>query len=219
MLLTVDLDGTLVDSIGDLAAAASELASALGGRPPAPHEVARMVGDGAGLLVRRVLESAGLAPDTPGSLEQYLAIYDRRLLETTRAYDGIHDALATVAPTLRLAVLTNKPAAPSERMLAALGLRPFFEQVVGGDGPHGRKPDPRGLLALASGAASVAHFGDSPVDWETAQAAGCPFVWARYGFGAVRFAAAPETPFVVNRPSDLPAVLNRVLRLAATTPD
>lgn len=211
LLLTIDLDGTLVDSIGDLAAAAAELVRELGGRPPDPAEVALMVGEGAGTLVGRVLSAGGLAPDTPGAVARYLEIYDTRLLETSVVYQGIPDALARVARHARMAVLTNKPMAPTMRMLDALLLTPFFETVMGGDGPHGRKPDPAGLRALAAGAAAVAHVGDSPIDWETALAAGCPFVWARYGFGSARFTSDPETPWIVDRPSDLPAVVERLI--------
>jgi len=210
MLLVFDLDGTLIDSVGDLAVSANELVTMLGGRPLEERQIADMVGDGAVVLVKRALEAAGLDPDLPSALPQFLQIYDRHLLDTTVAYDGIEDALLMASRRARLAVLTNKPLHPSQRILEALGLLRYFSDVIGGDGAHGRKPNPVGLHALADGAASVMLVGDSPIDAQTAAAAGCAFAWARYGFSAARFGAVvPETPYVLDRPSDLGGVLDR----------
>ena len=218
MVLVFDLDGTLVDSVGDLAASATELVTRFGGRALSQAEVGLMVGDGAGLLVRRALAAGGVAPDRPGALQRFLEIYDRRLLDTTVAYTGIADALSLASRRARLAVLTNKPQSPSERILEALGLRRYFEAVIGGDGPHGRKPDATGVRALASTADIVMLVGDSPVDWQTSVAAGCTFAWARYGFGAARFdAQPPDTPYILDRPADLAAVLDRFAAIVSGT--
>jgi phosphoglycolate phosphatase len=208
--LAFDLDGTLIDSVGDLANSASELVVGLGGRPLAVDEVTRMVGEGAGLLVKRALAAGGLDPETPGALSRFLEIYDRRMLETTVEYNGVTDILLLASRRARLSVLTNKPRQPSLRILDALGLTSFFDRIIGGDGPFPRKPAPDGLRSLVPDAAHGALVGDSPIDWETAQAAGWPFVWARYGFGAERFETPPTTPYVLARPSDLAAVLDRL---------
>lgn len=168
-----------------------------------------MVGEGAGVLVRRALEAGGLDPDTPGALPRFLEVYDRRLLDTTFAYDGVADMLMLAARRARLSVLTNKPLAPSQRILEGLGLAEFFDAVIGGDSALGRKPAPDALQSLAGGAEHVLLVGDSPIDWQTAVAAGCDFVWARYGFGAQRFEQPPDTPYVIDRPADLAAVLDR----------
>ena len=207
--IAFDLDGTLIDSVGDLAASASELVTGLGGRPLSQQEVATMVGEGAGLLVRRALAAAGLEPETPGALAHFLEIYDRRLLDTTVAYDGVADMLLLASRHAQLSVLTNKPLEPSRRILEALGLLSFFDSVVGGDGPLGRKSDAAGLRTVAAGADHVMLVGDSPIDWRTAVAANCDFVWARYGFGAQRFDSAPDTPYVIDRPQDFASVLDR----------
>lgn len=208
--IAFDLDGTLVDSVGDLAASASELVTTLGGRALDRDEVALMVGDGAGLLVRRALAAAGLAADTLGALEHFLAIYDRRLLDTTAAYPGVAEMLLLLSRRATLSVVTNKPLSHSRRVLEGLGLLSYFEAVIGGDGPLGRKPDAAGLRSVARGAEHLILVGDSPVDWQTATAAGCDFVWARYGFGAARFETPPETPYVIDRPADAAAVLDRM---------
>lgn len=209
-----DLDGTLIDSLRDLGASASELVTTLGGRPLGPEEVAVMIGEGASVLVRRALAAADVDPETPGALSRFLAIYDRRLLETTVPYEGVEEMLLLASRRARLSVLTNKPLSSSRRILEGLGLMPYFEEVIGGDGPHGRKPDPAGLHHLTSGAATVVLVGDSPIDWTTARTAGCTFVWARYGFGAGRFDAPPTTPYAIDRPADLTAVLDRIAAMA-----
>ena len=210
MEIVFDLDGTIVDSVRDLAAAASELATSFGGRALEQHEVAAMVGDGASVLVKRALTAAGVDPDASEAVSRFRQIYDRRMLETTVAYDGVPEMLAMASRHGRLTILTNKPLEPSIRILEALNLSSYFDEVIGGDGPAGRKPDPAGLHALARGSSRVLMVGDSPIDWETAHAAGCSLAWARYGFGSVRFDGhPPDTPFVLDAPADLSAVLDR----------
>lgn len=215
MLLAFDLDGTLIDSVRDLSHSASELVTSLGGRALSEDEVAAMVGDGAALLVQRALAAAGLDPDVPEALAAFLQIYDRRLLETTTTYEGIPEALALASRRARLAVLTNKPRRPTIRLLNALGLTDYFDEVIAGDSSHGRKPDPAGLHALSRDEMHVMLVGDSPIDARTAEAAGAAFAWARYGFSAARFGTAlPDTPYVLERPSDLPSVLDRFAAIA-----
>ncbi|MFN2448042.1 MAG: HAD family hydrolase [Vicinamibacterales bacterium] len=215
LLIVFDLDGTLVESVQDLAESASELVVALGGRPLAVDEVGAMVGEGASLLVQRALSAAGVDPQTPGALERFLAIYDNRLLNHTRPYPGMRDALTRVSRRARLAVLTNKPVEPSRRILDGLALAELFDEVIGGDGPWPRKPNPAGLRALAARVGNLPTMlvGDTPFDAETAAAAGFAFGWARYGFGAGRFREhPPATSYVVDRPSDLVEVVDRFAR-------
>jgi phosphoglycolate phosphatase-like HAD superfamily hydrolase len=104
-----------------------------------------------------------------------------------------------------LAVLTNKPLAPTEAILRLLDLRGFFSAVVGGDSHHGRKPDPAALLALMqSGPEPSVMVGDSPADAQAAAAAGCPFVLAGYGFGAEKFGGCfPAGARVARHPREL----------------
>lgn len=190
-LIVFDLDGTLVDSRKDLAAAINALIQELGGRPLSEDAVAGMVGEGAGLLVRRALAAAGLDPASPAALERFLSLYDERLLDHTAAYPGMVDALEALAPRWPLAVLTNKPGDATGRILEALSLRQYFGAVIGGDSIHGRKPDPAGLKHLAAGAGADIRrtllVGDSGIDLATARRAGARICLCRYGFG-FRFA-------------------------------
>ena len=190
-LIAFDLDGTLIDSHRDLAQSANQLIVELGGEPLAEEAIGGMVGEGAALLVKRALDSAGL--EHPSSaLNRFLEIYDTRLVNHTRLYDGILDALHLARRHAHLGVLTNKPTSPTKKLLDAFGIADLFERVIGGDGPHPRKPSPEGLLAMiASTGATRARtlmIGDSGIDYETAQRASVRCCIVSYGFGFRTFA-------------------------------
>ena len=178
MLLVFDLDGTLVDSSRDLADSANALLVSYGAAPLDEPSVIRMVGEGAAVLVARLMAARGVQADPAEALARFLALYDERLLAHTRPYDGIPEALDELRRWARLAVLTNKPGAATARILDGLGLRPRFEWVIGGDAAVGRKPDPAGLLWLVrqagADASATVMIGDSMVDLRTAQNAGDP---------------------------------------------
>jgi phosphoglycolate phosphatase len=188
-LVVFDLDGTLVDSHRDLADSANAMLMELGAEPIPADEITAMVGDGAAMLVRRVLKRGGLgAADVRDALERFLARYDERLLATTRPYDGMVETLEALSSQgRRLAVLTNKPHRATLRILEGLALAGLFTDVIGGDTAYGRKPDPAGLLALVANAgvppANTVFVGDSAVDLATARAARTAICLARYGFG------------------------------------
>lgn len=186
-LYVFDLDGTLVDSRRDLADAANALLEQCGAAPLPEERVGAMVGEGAAVLVSRVFDDARI-PAPADALSRFLALYDARLLNHTRAYDGMEETLATLHGRAPLAVLTNKPLAATRRILDGLGLARYFaDAVIGGDGPLPRKPNPSGLQQLAASfgatAASTMMIGDSPIDWETANRASTAICIARYGFG------------------------------------
>ena len=187
-LFVFDLDGTLINSRRDIAEAANELLVSYGAAAIAEDDIGRMVGDGAATLVIRALQAAGIERP-PDALERFLAIYDQRLLNHTRPYEGVPEVLETLGRDAALAVLTNKPIAATRRILDGLALSRYFvpTAVIGGDGPFPRKPDPSALLHLAAQAAAdpldTIMVGDSAIDWRTAQAAGTRVCLARYGFG------------------------------------
>lgn len=208
MLIVFDLDGTLVDSRRDLADAANALIVERGGTPLTLDAIASMVGEGAGLLVRRALAAAGLDAGLEGSVDRFLQLYDGRLLAHTRPYPGVRDTLESLAGSHDLAVLTNKPARASCEILDGLGLIGFFAEVYGGDGPHARKPDPAGLRGLMAAhrvdPAATVMVGDSRIDLETARAAGTGLCIARYGFGyREREIALRPDEWLIETPSDL----------------
>ena len=189
-LIAFDLDGTLIDSRRDLADSANQLISELGGAPLPEEAVGRMVGDGARVLVQRALAATKLV-DPGNALERFLAIYDTRLLNHTRPYAGVEQAIEAARRGARVTMLTNKPRYHTMRIVEALGWAPLFDEVVGGDNPRGRKPAPDALLAMmAAAGASAAQtlmVGDSKVDLDTARRAGvrCCLVSFGYGFESV----------------------------------
>ena len=189
-LIAFDLDGTLVDSRRDLADSANELITELGGSPLTEEAIARMVGEGAAVLVRRALSAAGVS-DVRAAVPRFLEIYQTRLLRHTRVYPGMEEAVRFARTLGRVAVLTNKPLGPSEQILEALGIRDLFDVVVGGDGPMPRKPDPSSLNALMhrAGAAPATSMlvGDSKIDHETAVRAGVRCCIVSFGFGCETF--------------------------------
>jgi phosphoglycolate phosphatase len=215
VILAFDLDGTLIDSARDISESVNELVESYGASPLPMSEVVTMVGDGAPMLIRRALKQSGINPSPREALERYLEIYDRRLMDHTRAYDGMIETLGVALRRGPLAVLTNKPLGPSIGILEALGMRGFFSRIIGGDSEYGKKPDPAGLLALQTLAPGdqLVMIGDSPADWKTAQAAHVPFVWTRYGFGGAKFGAtAPNTPLVIDQPRELERILSAIAR-------
>ena len=215
MLVAFDLDGTLVDSSGDLADSGNALLASYGASPLPTRAVVAMVGDGARELVRRLLNAGGLDVPLDEALARFLAFYDERLLATTIPYDGMTAVLEDLRADARLAVLTNKPIAPSERILRGLGLRDFFDDVIGGDSDFGRKPNPDGLIALMDRAAvppaQTLMVGDSVTDLRTARAAGASACVVRYGFGFAQMPAdeLQGAAFLVDRPLDIAAVVAR----------
>jgi phosphoglycolate phosphatase len=215
MLVAFDLDGTLVDSSGDLADSGNALLAGYGVSPLPSKAVIGMVGDGARELVRRLLHAGALDVPLDEALDRFLALYDERLLATTVPYDGMPALLDDLKSRARLAVLTNKPAAPTERILRGLGLREFFDDVIGGDSDFGRKPNPDGLIALmdraAASAAATLMVGDSVTDLRTARAAGTAACVARYGFGFAQMPAdeVQGAAYLVDRPGDIASVVSR----------
>jgi phosphoglycolate phosphatase len=211
-LVVFDLDGTLIDSRRDLADAANALIVERGGRPLPVDTIAAMVGEGAPLLVRRALKAAGLDLDLREALPRFLEFYDERLLVHTRLYDGTREALERLAPRATLAILTNKPQHPTERILEGLAIAPFFRWVIGGDTTHGRKPDPGGLnhlMSLAGTATTTTVMvGDSAIDLRTARAAGTRICLVRYGFGFHTAAAEiAGDELIAGTPSEIPTIL------------
>ena len=212
MLLVFDLDGTLIDSRRDLADAANALIVEHGGQPLPVEAITAMVGEGAPLLVRRAIEAAGVDVDVRVGLARFLELYDERLLVHTRLYDGTREALDALRARATLALLTNKPQHHTERILDGLGIAALFRWTMGGDTPHGRKPEPGGLTHLMSLAQATARetvmVGDSAIDLRTARAAGTRVCLVRYGFGFD--AAQPECrgdEIIAAKASDLPALL------------
>jgi len=194
----VDLDGTMVDTLGDFVAALNLMLADLGLPPVDRLAVELRVGKGSEHLIRSVLEwvisksqGAGRAPDAAALYDAAWASYQRHYRaingEFSSVYEGVEPALkAWRAQGLALACLTNKPLAFAEELLRRKGLSGYFSQVFGGDSFERKKPDPMPLQgtaqALGVACAEALMVGDSVNDALAARAAGCPVVLVTYGY-------------------------------------
>jgi phosphoglycolate phosphatase len=214
-LVIFDLDGTLIDSRLDLVHSVNAAIRHIG-KPELPeHLIASYVGDGAPALIQRALggETVDEALVRKG-LAFFLTYYRDHKLDHTTLYEGIETALSQVRNSgngmpRKMAVLTNKPVNPSRAIVEALGLKPFFSQVYGGNSFETKKPDPEGARKLLSESGvrpeQAAIVGDSHTDIETGHNTGLWTVGVTYGF-------APQTlmdahpDVLVDTPAELGAV-------------
>jgi len=190
-LVMFDLDGTLLDSVPDLAAAIDRMLLQLGRAPAGVGKVRDWVGNGSRVLVRRALadglEHALISEEQAAPAHQlFLAAYaDCHALSTV--YPGVRECLDWLsAQGIALALVTNKPERFVAPLLEEKGLVGYFRWILGGDSLPVQKPDPAALnwvLEKAGVAASQALFvGDSRNDVLAARAAGVPCVAVSYGY-------------------------------------
>ena len=182
-----DLDGTLVDSASDIAAAVNRLLAELGHPAVDEATVRSWIGDGARQLITSALRHAGDVRDVDTVMPRFMHHYGDCLLLDPRLYPGVESTLQTLrAAGVRLAVCTNKPSRFVPPLLAAMGIDGFFEDVVGGDSLAWRKPDARPLLHLATQLGATPQqclmVGDSETDFAAARAAAMPVVLVSYGY-------------------------------------
>ncbi len=212
----VDLDGTMVDTVGDFEVALRLAMADLGYGPVGRAFIARTVGKGSEHLLTRTLAELG-AP--AGLYEQAWARYQHHYVsingQHSDVFPGVVEGLKALRGAgLRLACLTNKPNAFARPLLALKGLDGYFEQVFGGDAFPRKKPDPMPLLktceALGSEPARTLMIGDSSNDAAAARAAGCPVMLVSYGYNHGEPVAAAGADAVVDRIGDvLPLLLAR----------
>ena len=191
-LLVFDLDGTLIDSRLDLVHSVNATLRHMG-RPELDGDViASYVGDGAPVLVRRVLGDADINNEAllREALEYFLGYYRLHKLDHTTVYEGIPEVLAGLASSNGvqrvMAVLSNKPVNPSRLIVQALGLGDFFVSVYGGNSFTTKKPDPLGVLTILQETGVAAEetlmIGDSGIDVLTGRNAGLWTCGVTYGF-------------------------------------
>ncbi|VWX55932.1 Phosphoglycolate phosphatase [Burkholderiales bacterium 8X] len=188
----IDLDGTLIDTIGDFVVALNRMLDDLGLPPIDRDTIARMIGKGSEHLIASVLRHVRSGEEADADLfARAFARYQHHYLsingQHAPVFPGVVEGLeALSAAGLRLACLTNKPTAFVGPLLAAKALDRFFPVVFGGDAFERKKPDPLPLLktceALGTRLERTLMVGDSSNDARAARAAGCPVVLVSYGY-------------------------------------
>ena len=192
-LIAFDLDGTLIDSRLDLAGAVNYMRSSMGLEPLDTARVVHFVGNGAAALVRRSIADAEIDFDT--AYKRMRTFYYDHITDTTVLYPGVQAGLKTLRDSgAKLAVVTNKPARETEKILSQLEVREFFSDIIGGDSDYPLKPEPDSLNALKEKygfqSSDCWMVGDHHTDLEAGRKAGFRRIFATYGFGET----GEETP-------------------------
>jgi phosphoglycolate phosphatase len=190
-LVVIDLDGTLVDSVPDLAYCADEMMRALGRAPWGEDKVRTWVGNGVERLVRRALTDTLWEEPSDAEFAKgypiYMELYAANVSARSQLFPGVMEGLQYLKATgLKRACVTNKAAAFTEPLLKDLGIYSYFDVVVSGDTTPKKKPDPMPLLyaseKLAVAPQDCLMVGDSQHDVQAARAAGFQVVCVPYGY-------------------------------------
>ena len=199
----VDLDGTLVDTMGDFVAALQgmllDLPAPFCSYPLQAHEVEPLVGKGSENLIKSVLAHIGFAQEAIKKVatdevalfvqawQSYQKHYQAVNGHHSKVYPGAQEGLQHMHSLgLRMACVTNKPTAFAKELLRQKGLDGFFEITLGGDASEYKKPHPMPLLQACQLLGTTPHktlmVGDSSNDAQAARAAGCPVLLVTYGY-------------------------------------
>jgi phosphoglycolate phosphatase len=181
--LLFDLDGTLIDSLPDLATAVNLLRADCDLPPLTISQVRKFVGDGASALVQRSLPEGSF---DQSKLTAFLTYYQQHLSDLSNPYPGIREMLEQLHET-PLAVVTNKPFQMAKKLLEDLELSKYFQLVLGGDSCPQKKPHPASLLTalqqLNADNQKSLMIGDHHTDLRAAIAAGTPACFCSWGYG------------------------------------
>ena len=206
-LVLFDLDGTLVDSAPDIAAALNAALAELG-QPTHPlGEVTTYVGDGAAKLVERAVDPTSEV-DQQRLLERFKAQYAANVCVHTRVYPGVVETLEALrARGVPLAVVTNKPGDLARALLRALAIDGLFAAVVGDGDGYARKPAPDAALALCAkhevAPAETLVVGDGLPDVRMGRAAGCRVAAVAWGYTSFEGLTLERPDWIVDGPAEL----------------
>jgi phosphoglycolate phosphatase len=209
-VLIFDLDGTLVDSKKDLTASVNYIRNQFDLPVLTEEEIARFIGNGALMLIRRALGTKASEANVQAGLQMFLSYYRAHMLDSTVLYPEVLETLNRLTHC-KLAVLTNKPVHFSCAMLDGLGIYKHFAAVYGGNSFDHKKPDPVGIYQILSDTKGHRErtwmIGDSAVDVLTGRNAAVRTCGVTYGYATSTFTDAPPD-FLIDNFSDLEALIH-----------
>ncbi|AUX48774.1 phosphoglycolate phosphatase [Sorangium cellulosum] len=214
-VIAFDLDGTLIDSRGDIVAAVNHALEATGRGALPGQVIVRYVGDGARALCARAAKLPESSEDVDELLRHFLAYYQEHPLDFTRWMPGAQETLEKLSDIadLSLCICTNKPRATTTMVLAALGVRSRFRAIVAGGDTAENKPSPAPLLHLAQvldiTPGRIVMVGDGPQDIECARRAGVRSIGVLGGFASEQVLLDARPDVLLRSLHDVPDVLRR----------
>jgi phosphoglycolate phosphatase len=202
-----DFDGTLVDTVRDIAAGANHALAAQGLPIRDEAYYREAVGDGAPVLIGRVVPE-DRQEMVPAVLDGFREYYPQHMFDTSRPYEGVRSLLAELAERhVPMAVLSNKPEEMTQAMVARLLIDVPFVAVWGQVAHRPKKPDPTAALALAAALgvppADCMLVGDTSVDMKTARRAGMRAIGVPWGFRPVEELMQTGAHLVIDQPADI----------------
>ena len=202
-----DLDGTLIDSVADLANSVNFTLGKLDLPLHTTEEIKSFVGDGVQKLIKRSLGQPHMEK-FEAAFAIFMGHYEQHCTDNTVLYPKVAETISFLAEKYSLAVLTNKSAKFSHKILTALKIESYFKEVLGGDSLSTKKPDPEGIFYLADKWVltpdQMIMVGDHVTDIEVGQRAGCKTVFIEGGIGEKR-GLTPD--LVIQSITELPGLL------------
>jgi len=204
-LIVYDFDGTLVDTLFDIADAVNLSLNELGLRTLSRATIRKYVGKGVERLMAQSIDGTGYT-DLPRAVELFRRHYSENLMNHTRFYPSGHEILDHFRDK-KQAICSNKPEDFVRRILESLKSLDYFDAILGGDSVESKKPDPEGLLHLLDrfqcSPEMAVLVGDSPVDIETGKRAGVYTCIVNYGFGNPKEIASANPDCCIDHLSEL----------------
>ncbi len=209
-LLIFDLDGTLVNTLGDLAAAVNFALEKLNCKTVTVTDVKKYVGDGARKLLERALNDQA-AQKLDAAMELFYSYYGAHLSDQTVLYPGVLEIL-TYFSNVKKVILTNKPQKFTLPLLEQLGLAAHFEFAIGGGMEIPLKPAPDGILSILKktniSPQMAIMIGDSPSDVLAGKAAGIQSCAVSYGYRPAASLRAQKPDFLIDTILDLKLLIS-----------
>ena len=204
-LIVYDFDGTLVDTLFDIADAVNLSLNELGLRTLSRATIRKYVGKGVERLMAQSIDGTGYT-DLPRAVELFRRHYSENLMNHTRFYPSGREILDHFRDK-KQAICSNKPEDFVRRILESLKSLDYFDAILGGDSVESKKPDPEGLLHLLDrfqcSPEMAVLVGDSPVDIETGKRAGVYTCIVNYGFGNPKEIASANPDCCIDHLSEL----------------